>query len=66
MKFARLLRTTAKDLPELDCLFQDYKDLKKVLNTLPSKEEGVLDQPACVEAKFVETLSERIQKLNDR
>lgn len=37
MKFARLLRTTAEDLPELQCLFQIYKHLKKQLKKLPAK-----------------------------
>ncbi len=37
MKFARLLRTTAEDLPELDCLFQTYKHMKKQLKKLPAK-----------------------------
>lgn len=72
MKFARLLRTTAESLPELQILFQDYKQLKKELKKLPSKDsDGAADereaqQAAEDEAQFVHTLSERIQLLNDR
>ena len=40
MKFARLLRTTAEDLPELQCLFHIYKHLKKQLKQLPARAEG--------------------------
>ncbi|PNH03096.1 hypothetical protein TSOC_010885 [Tetrabaena socialis] len=39
MKFARLLRTTAEDLPELQCLFHIYKHMKKQLKKLPARAE---------------------------
>ncbi|GIL58484.1 hypothetical protein Vafri_13613 [Volvox africanus] len=40
MKFARLLRTTAEDLPELQCLFHIYKHLKKQLKQLPARADS--------------------------
>lgn len=40
MKFARLLRTTAEDLPELQCLFHIYKHLKKQLKQLPARSDS--------------------------
>lgn len=39
MKFARLLRTTAEDLPELQCLFHIYKHMKKQLKKLPARSD---------------------------
>jgi hypothetical protein len=35
MKFARLLRATAADMPEMACLLACYKSLKKVVKLLP-------------------------------
>lgn len=71
MKFGRLLRTTAEDLPEMRTLFTSYKQLKKQLKRLPDKQqieekdEGAVQTLSEEEAKFVETLSGQLQQMND-
>ena len=39
MKFGRLLRDTAEELPEMASLFAVYKQLKKQLKKIPGKDE---------------------------
>lgn len=69
MKFGRLLRTTAEDLPEMNTLFQTYKRLKKQLKRLPVKEEISRDDDLAIlseqETDFVTALSASLHNLND-
>lgn len=74
MKFGRLLRTTAEDLPEMQSLFVSYKQLKKQLKRLPIREqlegsqaEGALAQALTEEEnRFVNTLVDNLQHMNHR
>lgn len=69
MKFGRLLRTTAKDLPEMQSLFVSYKQLKKQLKRLPYKDELNAEHDVQTlteeENKFVAALSETLHQMNE-
>lgn len=67
MKFARLLRATSADLPEMVSLLEVYKHLKKLVKTLPSaadNAESVKATPpqdaAATAAASVEQVSEEL------
>jgi SPX domain protein involved in polyphosphate accumulation len=70
MKFGRLLRTTAADLPEMESLFVSYKQLKKQLKRLPYKDQ-LTEQDAVQtlteeENNFVIALSNTVHEVNQR
>lgn len=46
MKFARLLRATAADMPEMSCLLACYKSLKKLVKLLPSAVDNAAAESA--------------------
>jgi len=71
MKFARLIRTTAEDLPEMRSLFLSYKQLKKQLKRIPYKDQlgGGESAAAAVlseeESNCVAALTSTLQQMNE-
>lgn len=63
MKFGRVLRDSAEcspDLPELQALFQLYKQLKKQIKRMPAPSTG-----GVLEDEFVASLAAVVARLND-
>lgn len=69
MKFARLLRATVRDLPEMQELLTCYKDMKKLLKGVSANEgdaEASSANASQMEAQFVQSLYRHLSGFNSQ
>ena len=67
MKFCNLLRETAETIPDIQTLFDSYKQLKKTLRQMVECQvTGQLDEAARLQTDFVLNLKTCIEQVNDR
>ena len=67
MKFCNLLRETAETIPDIQTLFDGYKQLKKTLRQMVECQvTGQRDEAARLQTDFVLNLKTCIEQVNDR